>query len=118
MVGSKHKVVQKRRCPSNCNKALGEYFCPYTGADDESQDEFAGYSGLMCLAAQKVNSAKYASLITGLKDFIKWLTLPDGRICDVADSKGKLWRSKIDENTEGGFLILPIAIALLAGAGS
>jgi len=78
----------------------------------------AGYSGLMCIAAQKVNSAKYASLIAGLKSFIKWLTLPDGQICDVADATGKLWRSKLDETTEGGFLVLPIAIALLAGAGS
>jgi hypothetical protein len=72
----------------------------------------------MCIAAQKVNNTKYATLITGLKDFIKWLILPDGRICDVADATGKLWRSKIDETTEGGFLVLPIAIALLAGAGS
>jgi hypothetical protein len=96
----------------------GEYFCPYTGAEDETQDEFAGYSGLMCIASQTVNNTKYASLNTGLKDFIKWLTLPDGRICDVADAKGKLWRSKLGPAEEGGFLVLPIAIALLAGAGS
>ena len=96
----------------------GMYFCPYVGEAGQSQDEFAGYSALMCIAAQKANSTKYSSLIAGLKDFIKWLTLPDGQICDVADSTGKLWRSNIDEETEGGFLVLPIAIALLAGAGS
>ena len=96
----------------------GEFFCPYSGAGDESQDEFAGYSGLMSIAAQTVNSTKYASLIIGLKVFIQWLTLPDGRICDVADTTGKLWRSKLSSNVEGGFLVLPIAIALLAGAGS
>jgi hypothetical protein len=91
---------------------------PFVGEAGQSQDEFAGYSALMCFAAQKINNIKYASLITGLIDFIRWLTLPDGQICDVADSSGKLWRSKIDETTEGGFLILPIAIALLGGAGS
>ena len=96
----------------------GEYFCPYTGAEDETQDEFAGYSGLMCIAAQTVNSIKYASLITGLQDFIKWLTLPEGKICDVADASGKLWRSKLSVDEEGGFLVLPIVIALLAGTGS
>jgi hypothetical protein len=44
--------------------------------------------------------------------------LPNGQICDVADATGKLWRSKLDEMAEGGFLVLPIAIALLAGAGN
>ncbi len=99
----------------------GEYYCPYTAASGQTQDEFAGYSALMCIAAQKVNSTKYASLISGLQGFIKWLALPDGRVCDVADVTGKLWRSQIASDstiTEGGFLALPIALALLAGAGT
>jgi hypothetical protein len=99
----------------------GEYYCPYTAASGQTQDEFAGYSALMCIAAQKVNSAKYASLISGLQSFLKWLALPDGRVCDDIDVTGRLWRSQISSGstiTEGGFLVLPIAMALLAGAGS
>jgi hypothetical protein len=99
----------------------GEYYCPYTAASGQTQDEYAGYSALMCIAAQKVNSTKYVTLVSGLQSFLKWLTLPDGRVCDVADVTGKLWRSKIASGStviEGGFLVLPIALALLAGAGT
>ncbi len=100
----------------------GEYYCPYTGASDETKDEFSGYSALMCIACSKVNSAKYASLIDGLTAFLKWLTLNGGQVCDCVDVTGKLWRSKIapfsQTPTEGGFLALPIALALLAGAGT
>ena len=98
----------------------GEYYCPYTAASGQTQDEYAGYSALMCIAAQKVNSTKYATLIAGLQSFLKWLALPDGRVCDTADQTGKLWRSKIASGAatmEGGFLALPIALSLLAGAG-
>ena len=97
----------------------GEYYCPYTGASGQTQNEFAGYSALMCIAAQKVNATKYASLISGLKNFLRWLALPDGRVCDVVDVTGRLWRSQVNSGTaaaEGGFLALPIAFSLLAGA--
>ncbi len=73
----------------------------------------------MCIAAQKVNATKYASLISGLKNFLRWLALPDGRVCDVVDVTGRLWRSQVNSGTaaaEGGFLALPIAFSLLAGA--
>jgi hypothetical protein len=100
----------------------GEYYCPYTGASDETQDEFSGYSALMSIACNKVNSTKYSSLIAGLTAFLKWLALNDGQVCDCVDVTGKLWRSKIaplsQTPAEGGFLVLPIALALLAGAGT
>jgi hypothetical protein len=97
-------------------------YCPYTGAADETKDEFAGYAGLMAIALTTVNPVKYASMISGLKSVLKWMALDDGRIYDCVDENGKLWRSKIapfgGAPTEGEFLILPIAMALLAGAGS
>ena len=99
----------------------GEYYCPYTGAEGQGQEEYAGYSALMCIAAQKVNAAKYGSLTAGLQSFLRWLALPDGRLCDAVDVTGKLWRSRIASGSttaEGGFLVLPIALALLAGAGT
>ncbi len=96
----------------------GEYFCPYTGASGQTQNEFAGYSALMCIAAQKVNNTKYSSLTAGLLGFIKWLTLPNGQVCDFVDVTGKLWRSQASPEVEGGFLVLDIALALLAGAGT
>jgi hypothetical protein len=99
----------------------GEYYCAYYAASGQTQSEFAVYSALMCIAAQKVNSTKYASLISGLQSFLKWLAFPDGRICDVADVTGRLWRSQVTSGsttTEDGFLALLIAMALLSGAGS
>ena len=64
----------------------GEYYCPYTGAAGQGQEEYAGYSALMCIAAQKVNAAKYGSLTAGLQSFLRWLALPDGRLCDAVDA--------------------------------
>ena len=94
----------------------GEYYCPYTGASGQTQNEYSGYAALMAVACQTVDSVTYASLIAGLISFIKWLSLSGGQVCDMVDVKGRVWRSQIG-TTEGGFLILPIALALLAGAG-
>ena len=95
----------------------GEYFCPYTGATGQTQDEYSSYAAFMAIACKTVDSTTYASLIAGLTNFIKWLTLPGGQVCDMVDVTGRVWRSQIG-STEGGFLILPIALALLAGAGT
>ena len=95
----------------------GEYYCPYTGATGQTQNEYSGYAALMAIACQTVDSVTYASLIAGLISFIKWLTLPGGQVCDMVDVTGRVWRSQIG-TTEDGFLILPIALALLAGAGT
>jgi hypothetical protein len=72
----------------------------------------------MCIASNTVNSSKYSSLISGLKDFIKWCTLSVGQIYDFADTTGRLWKSLLSGGSEGDFLALDIALALLAGAGT
>jgi hypothetical protein len=95
----------------------GEYYCPYTGAAGQTQNEYSGYAALMAIACQNVGSVTYASLIAGLISFIKWLTLNGGQVCDFVDVTGRVWRSQIG-TTEDGFLVLPIALALLAGAGT
>jgi len=95
----------------------GEYYCPYTGATGQTQNEYSGYAALMAIACQNVDSVTYASLIAGLISFIKWLTLNGGQVCDFVDVTGRVWRSQIG-TTEDGFLVLPIALALLAGAGT
>jgi hypothetical protein len=95
----------------------GEYYCPYTGATGQTQNEYSGYAALMAIACQTVGSTTYTSLITGLIAFIKWLTLNGGQVCDMVDVTGRVWRSQIG-TTEDGFLVLPIALALLAGAGT
>jgi hypothetical protein len=95
----------------------GEYCCPYTGATGQTQNEYSGYAALMAIACQTVDSTTYASLIAGLISFIKWLTLNGGQVCDMVNVTGRVWRSQIG-TTEGGFLVLPIALALLAGAGT
>ncbi len=96
-------------------------YCPYTELSDETKDEFAGYAALMAIALDAVNPTKYASMNAGLRSVLKWMALDDGRIYDCVDENGKLWRSKIapfgGSPTEGEFLLLPIATALLAGVG-
>jgi hypothetical protein len=51
--------------------------------------------------------------------FLKWVTLSDGRIYDCADEDGRLWRAKVSGSMgleeAYGFLVLPVAQALLAG---
>jgi hypothetical protein len=96
----------------------GEYYCTYTGASGQTQNNYTSYSAEMCIAANKVSSSTYASLISGLIAFIKWLTLPNGEVYDVVDPTGLLWPSILPSGSAGPFLALDIALALLAGAGS
>ena len=98
----------------------GIMYAPYYGAVGETQEEFAGYTGLMLHALVVVNSSKYADDIARLTAFLKWIALEDGRIFDTADEDGRLWRAKVagSEAYEEayGFLALPVAHALFAGA--
>ena len=96
----------------------GIYYCPYTGASGQTQNNYSGYSAHMCIAAQTVSSSTYTSLISGLQAFIKWCTLPGGQVYDIADETGMLWPSQLPSGSAGPFLALDIALALLAGAGS
>ena len=96
----------------------GIFYCPYTGSSGQTQNNYSGYSAHICLAAQAVSSSTYASLISGLQAFIKWCTLPGGEVYDFADPTGLLWASLTSSGTQGNFLALDIALALLAGAGS
>ena len=94
----------------------GIFYCPYAGASGQTQNNYAGYSGHMCIAAQAVSSSTYASLISELQTFIKWCTLPGGQVYDMADPTGLLWSSQLPSGSAGPFLALDIALALLAGA--
>ena len=96
----------------------GIFYCPYTGASGQTQNNYSGYSAHMCIAAKTVNSTKYASLTSGLIAFIKWCTLSGGQVYDMADPTGLLWPSQLPSGSAGPFLALDIALALLAGAGS
>lgn len=94
----------------------GIYYCPYSGASGQTQNNYTGYAAHMAIAAETVSSTMYASLITGLINFIKWCTLPGGQIYDFADSTGLLWESLLSDGSQGSFLALDIALALIAGA--
>jgi hypothetical protein len=94
----------------------GIFYCPYTGASGQTQNNYSGYTAHMCLAAQAISTSTYASLISGLTAFIKWCALPGGETYDFADPTGLLWPSLTSSGTAGNFLALDIALALLAGA--
>jgi hypothetical protein len=95
----------------------GQMYCPFVGNPDETQDEFAGYTALMAISMTAVNSAKYADLISGSLDLLHWMALEDGRVYDVVQNDGILLVSKLSPSEEGyGFLSLPAALGLLAGA--
>jgi hypothetical protein len=96
----------------------GEYYCAYTGTSGQTRNNYASYSAEMCIAVKAVSSSTYASLISGLIGFIKWLTLPGGEVYDAVDPTGLLWPSILPSGSAGPFLALDIALALLAGAGS
>ena len=92
-------------------------YCPYVGNVDETQEEFAGYTALMTISMNTVNSTKYAPMITKGIGLLRWMALEDGRIFDVAKPNSQLLVSKISLTEEGyGFLSLPSALSLLAGA--
>jgi len=64
-----------------------------------------------------VNSSKYATMISKSKELLKWMALSDGRIYDIVKPAGELLVSKMSPTEEGyGFLSLPSALGLLAGA--
>jgi len=95
----------------------GQMYSPYYAASDETQDEYASYTALMILAMNAVNSTKYATMISKSKELLKWMALSDGRIYDIVKPAGELLVSKMSPTEEGyGFLSLPSALGLLAGA--
>jgi hypothetical protein len=95
----------------------GQLYCPYTALADETQEEFSGYTALMTIAMNAVNSAKYSLMIDRSKGLLRWMALADGRVYDVVKPDGTLLVSRISLLEEGyGFLSLPIAQGLLAGA--
>ena len=95
----------------------GQHYCPYVGAADETQEEFAGYTALMTISMNAVNSSKYAVMITKGVGLLRWMALEDGRIYDIVKPNGELLVSRVSPSEEGyGFLSLPIALGLLAGA--
>jgi len=95
----------------------GQMYCPYVGNVDETQEEFAGYTALMTISMNTVNSTKYAPMITKGIGLLRWMALEDGRIFDVVKPNSQLLVSKISLTEEGyGFLSLPSALSLLAGA--
>jgi hypothetical protein len=95
----------------------GQMYCPYTGLADETQEEFSGFTALMTIALNVVNSTKYAVMIARGTTLMRWMALADGRIYDVVKSDGTLLVSRISLVEEGyGFLSLPAAQGLLAGA--
>ena len=96
----------------------GMFYCPYTGASGQTQNNYSGYAAHMCIAAQAVSASTYASLISGLIAFIKWCTLSGGQVYDMADPTGLLWPSQLPSGSAGPFSALDIALALLAGGGS
>jgi hypothetical protein len=60
-------------------------------------------------------------MISKTIDFIRWLALSDGRVYDCVNKDGLLWRGKISPFSKSfteayGFLSLPVALGLLAGA--
>jgi len=95
----------------------GQQYCPYVGNADETQEEFAGYTALMTIAMDAVNSSKYAVMIAKGVGLLRWMALEDGRIYDIVKPNGELLVSKLSASEEGyGFMSLPVALGLLAGA--
>lgn len=95
----------------------GQQYCPYVGNADETQEEFAGYTALMTIAMNAVNSLKYAVMIAKGVGLLRWMALEDGRIYDIVKPNGELLVSRLSPSEEGyGFLSLPVALGLLAGA--
>jgi len=95
----------------------GQHFCPYTGSPDETQEEYAGYTALVTIAMNAVNSSKYASMIAKGVGLLRWMALEDGRVYDIVKPNGELLVSYKSPSEEGyGFLSLPAALSLLAGA--
>jgi len=95
----------------------GQMYCPYTGTADETQEEYSGYTALMTIAMNAVNSTKYATMITKSIALLRWMALSDGRVYDAVKRDGELLVSKVSQSEEGyGFLSLAAAVGLLAGA--
>jgi len=99
----------------------GYFYSPWYAAEDETQNEFTVYTGLMTLAMSTVNATKYAEQIKLGQAFIKWLAMTDGRVYDYVRPDGQLTISEIAfpefRKDEGySFLALNSAIGLLAGA--
>jgi len=71
----------------------------------------------MTVALNAVNAAKYSVMISKGISLLRWMALSDGRIYDVVKRDGELMVGKISVSEEAyGFLSLPSALALLAGA--
>jgi len=99
----------------------GQLYCPYAAAKDETRNEYSVYTASMLEACKTVNASKYAQLITRFTAFLRWLALADGRVYDFVTKNGELWITEVTLasgiSAEGyGFLALPAAAALLAGA--
>ena len=56
----------------------GQMYCPYVGDVDETQEEFAGYTALMTISMNAVNSSKYGFMITKGVGLLRWMALEDG----------------------------------------
>jgi len=99
----------------------GYLYVPYTGAADETRNEFSAYTAHVAEAMNVVNASKYADHITRCRNFIKWLALSDGRVYDYAMKSGELWVGEValasGVTAESyGFIALTSALGLLAGA--
>ncbi len=92
-------------------------YSPYYAEEEETQNEYAGYTGLMAMAMGTVNSSKYADNISRSIRYLRWIALDDGRLFDFADKDGRLWVAQVGGAYEGyGFLSLSAAQGILAGA--
>jgi len=99
----------------------GQLYSPYYGALDETRNEYSVYAAQMALACNFVNASKYAHFITKFKNFLKNMALSDGRVYDFVTKQSELWITEVTLasgiKAEGyGFLALPPALGLLAGA--
>ena len=66
-------------------------YCPYTGVADETQEEYSGYTALMTIAMNAVNSTKYAAMITKSIALLRWMALSDGRVYDLSSETASCW---------------------------
>ncbi len=92
-----------------------------SGVADETKDEVACYAGLMAVALNAVNPCEVHVDDCGFEELAGGYGFGFRQNLDCVDENGELWRSKIapfgGSPTEGEFLLQPVAMALLAGAG-
>jgi len=100
----------------------GYLYSPYYGAGDETKYEYSVYTAMMVMAMNYIDATTWAKYITRGREFIKWLTLSDGRVFDFVGENGHLYIGAVKgpgahEIKEAWcWMLLNPSVGILAGA--